>query len=69
MITKLYGYSAEQTLKLPPGRAATLRAEAGGPALELRRQYYLGAGSLAEVSVSLHPGDRFSYSTVLNRRN
>ena len=22
MITKLYGYSAEQTLKLPPGRAA-----------------------------------------------
>ncbi|MFQ8432017.1 GntR family transcriptional regulator [Amaricoccus sp. W119] len=58
-----------QAVSLPPARAATLRAEAGGPALELRRQYYLGAGSLAEVSVSLHPGDRFSYSTVLNRRN
>lgn len=58
-----------KAVALPAPQAGALRAETGSAAMELRRQYFLSAGSLAEVSVSLHPGDRFSYSTSLRRQS
>lgn len=57
-----------RAVPVPEALASPLRAEAGTAALELRRQYLLSPGSLAEVSVSVHPGDRFAYSTRLTRR-
>jgi DNA-binding GntR family transcriptional regulator len=57
-----------RAIGIPAPLAAELRAERASAALELRRQYLLSPGSLAEVSVSVHPGDRFTYSTRLSRR-
>lgn len=38
-------------------------------ALEIRRQYLLSSNELAEVSISLHPADRFKYSTRITRQS
>lgn len=39
----------------------------GDPSLEIIRRYYLPGNDLVEVSVSIHPGDRFAYVTRMAR--
>lgn len=53
---------------VPDRVAAALKAEAGSHALAIRRQYILGPNTMAEVSLSIHPADRYSYATLLRRR-
>lgn len=57
-----------RAVPVPPDLAGPLRAVEGSAALEVRRQYVFGPGTLAEISLSIHPGDRFAYSTRLTRR-
>jgi DNA-binding GntR family transcriptional regulator len=47
--------------------AAALRSPVGAPALKIVRRYFDAAGELFEVSVSVHPADRFSVSMRLQR--
>jgi len=56
-----------QACFVPDELAGTLNAEAGSPALRIIRRYYDAAGWLFEVSVSVHPADRFSYRMRLRR--
>lgn len=68
-----HGYVTEirQTVRavgVPAALSQKLAADAGAHALEFVRQYYDQAGALIEVSISLQPADRFSYTTVLHRR-
>jgi DNA-binding GntR family transcriptional regulator len=58
-----------RALPVRPALAERLKTDAGAAALEVRRQYVISPGTLAEVSVSIHPGDRFAYSTRLTRRD
>ncbi len=44
--------------------AVTLGSEPGSPGLLVVRKYFASNDELFEVAVSLHPGDRFSYSTT-----
>ena len=53
---------------VPSHVAAALKAAAGSHALAIRRQYILNPNSLVEVSLSIHPADRYSYATRLKRR-
>ena len=53
---------------VPEALAKPLRAPAGDHALEIRRQYFLSPSTLIEITVSVHPADRFSYSTRLKRQ-
>ena len=53
---------------VPQRIADKVRADAGSHALEIRRQYFQSAGALVEVSLSVHPADRFSYSMRLARQ-
>ncbi|WP_338665274.1 GntR family transcriptional regulator [Pararoseomonas sp. SCSIO 73927] len=53
---------------IPEGEVAeALQAEPGGHALEITRRYIDPAGIPLAVTVSLHPAERFSYSTRLRR--
>jgi GntR family transcriptional regulator len=47
--------------------ARKLRMEAGASALKIVRRYFDADGELFEVSVSVHPADRFSVSMRLRR--
>ena len=47
--------------------AEPLKTVAGAHALSIRRQYLFASSELAEVSLSVHPADRFRYSTRLRR--
>jgi GntR family transcriptional regulator len=47
--------------------AARLDAKAGGPALLITRRYFAPGRRLVELSVSLHPADRFRYAMTLRR--
>ncbi|MGE8472769.1 MAG: UTRA domain-containing protein, partial [Paraburkholderia hospita] len=47
--------------------AELLRVEAGTAALEIVRRYLDSSGVAFEVSVSLHPAERFSVSMRLKR--
>lgn len=47
--------------------AEALKADGGSPGLEVRRQYLLSPSTLAEISISVYPGPRFTYSTRLTR--
>jgi GntR family transcriptional regulator len=47
--------------------AAHLKAKAKSPALRTIRLYYDTAGRLLEVSDSVHPGQRFSYSMTITK--
>jgi DNA-binding GntR family transcriptional regulator len=53
---------------VPEHQAEELRAKEGSYALEIVRKYYFTAHDLAEVSVSLHPADRFAYTVRLTRQ-
>jgi DNA-binding GntR family transcriptional regulator len=50
-----------------PVLAKALRLAIGTPALKIVRRYFDAAGELFEVSVSVHPADRFSVSMRLQR--
>jgi len=53
---------------LTEDQAAALDTQPSALALEIRRQYLLSSNELAEVSLSLHPADRFKYSTRITRQ-
>ncbi|MDX2159289.1 MAG: GntR family transcriptional regulator [Hyphomicrobiaceae bacterium] len=47
--------------------ARLLEAEPGEPALKFTRRYYVTGRRLVELSVSIHPADRFSYHMTIRR--
>jgi DNA-binding GntR family transcriptional regulator len=71
MLERVYGVhigridQAIDAVALSRRHAKLLRAAAGGPALRAVRRYYDPNGRLFELSIALHPGDRFSYVTSL----
>lgn len=54
---------------VPPHLADKLKAKAGSPALKIVRHYLDGAGEAFEVSVTIHPADRFTFSMRLLREH
>ncbi|WP_322045201.1 GntR family transcriptional regulator [Paraburkholderia sp. J67] len=54
-------------LILPPEMAARLAVDAGTAALRVVRQYLDASGKTFEVSVTVHPAERFSISMRLQR--
>lgn len=71
-VNQSYVMEIRQTVRavgVPEALSKKLAADAGAHALEFVRQYYDQTGTLIEVSVSLQPADRFSYTTVLHRRS
>ena len=67
-IEKLTGVSAAtvtqdiQALAADAATAKALEIEEGAPVLQILRCYIDNKGSVFEISVSHHPGDRFAYS-------
>jgi GntR family transcriptional regulator len=62
--------SVEQEIRaitLSKTEAAALEVAPKAPALWIRRQYRNRYGQLVEQATSIHPADRFSYSTTLRR--
>lgn len=53
---------------VPTAIAESLHATAGAYALSIRRQYLFASNEMAEVSLSIHPADRYRYSTRLLRQ-
>lgn len=49
--------------------AEPLKAAPGAHALAIRRQYLFSSNEMAEVSFSIHPADRYSYTTRLMRQD
>jgi DNA-binding GntR family transcriptional regulator len=47
--------------------ARLLEAEPGGPALKFTRRYFVTGRRLVELSVSIHPADRFHYHMTIRR--
>jgi DNA-binding GntR family transcriptional regulator len=47
--------------------ADALQAEAGSPALMIVRRYFDAAGHVFEITVTIHPAERFTFSMELNR--
>jgi DNA-binding GntR family transcriptional regulator len=56
-----------QAVSLPKALAEELRAEAGSPALKITRRYLDSADAMFEVSVTIHPADRFTFSMQMER--
>ena len=52
---------------LPAALAPVLEAKAGAPGLEVIRRYEDSAGEIVEMSVSVHPADRFTVTMRLTR--
>lgn len=52
---------------MPAHLAGELKAEVGSPALKITRRYFDAAGELLEVSRSVHPANRFTFSMEMNR--
>ena len=52
---------------MPASLAAALGAKAGSAGLEIMRRYDDTAGETIEISVSVHPADRFTVVTRLTR--
>ncbi len=52
---------------VPKALAEELKAEAGSPALKIVRRYLDSANEAFEISVSVHPAGRFTFSTELSR--
>lgn len=47
--------------------AGLLAARTGAPALRITRRYFAAGRRLIEVSISIHPADRFSYAMTIKR--
>lgn len=56
-----------EAVQIARERSDDLGAEAGSPALRITRHYLDAADQVFEISVSLHPADRFKFSMDLNR--
>jgi GntR family transcriptional regulator len=56
-----------QAVLIPKKLAAELNVEAGTPALKIVRHYIDPAGEAFEISVTVHPADRFTFSLRLRR--
>lgn len=56
-----------EAVTVPREHAEALRAEAGSPALRITRHYIDAADVVFEISVSLHPADRFKFSMEMTR--
>lgn len=56
-----------RAMAVPEVLAGPLGAGEGTPALEIRRQYFDAAGQVFEVSVTVHPADRFAVAMRLQR--
>lgn len=54
-------------VSLSPELADALQAEVGAPALRITRRYFDAAGEVFEITSSVHPADRFSFSMELSR--
>jgi GntR family transcriptional regulator len=46
--------------------ATLLRVPPGGPGLSVQRQYFSTQNEIFEVSLSVHPGDRYHYTMQLD---
>lgn len=55
-------------LAMPPEIAKALDVEPDKPALMTRRRYYAGGDTPFEISLSIHPGDRYAYTQRLHRK-
>lgn len=58
-----------RAIGVPAALAPLLGVAADAHALEFIRQYFDQARELFQVAVSIHPGERSSYSTVLKRQS
>ena len=58
-----------RAIGVPAELAAALGVMVDAHALEFRRQYFDQAGELFQVAISIHPGDRSAYTTVLKRQS
>jgi DNA-binding GntR family transcriptional regulator len=54
-------------MAMPPEIAKALDVEPDKPALMTRRRYYSGGDMPFEISLSIHPGDRYAYTQRLHR--
>jgi len=54
---------------VPKEHAAALGAKANSPALLITRRYFGSGGRLMEVTLNLHPADRFMYSMRLKKED
>jgi len=52
-------------IPMPAALAPRLRVPVGSPALRIERRYFAQAADPVEIAISIHPGDRFSYSMTL----
>ena len=50
---------------MPASLAPRLGVEPGSPALRIERRYFAHQADPVEIAISIHPGDRFSYSMTL----
>lgn len=72
-ITELYGETADSTQidiyagQIPAAIAGSLDIKAGSPALNVIRRYSNAQGRMFEVTVSVHPAQRHTYSFLLKR--
>ena len=56
-----------RAIAMPAALAKPLAAEARSPALEVTRRYLDAAGTAVEISITVHPADRFTLSSRLTR--
>ena len=54
-------------IKLSRLLAKRLHEHAGDPALRTRRRYFDAAGHIYQASISIHPGEHFTYSMSVSR--
>lgn len=73
MIERRFGETlleVEQVIEstvLDESQAGTFALAAGAPALRIIRRYFATGRRLIEVSINLHPADRFSYAMTIRR--
>ncbi len=73
LIEEVYGETVAEigqriaAISVPASAAEALGVAAGVPALQIVRRYFGAAGKAFEVSVSIHPADRFTYAMRIRR--
>ena len=73
LIEDLFGVSIVEVhqeiaaVLVPPDLAATLKVEAGSPALRVQRAYTTSNAEIAQVTVNIHPASRFRHSMTMRR--
>lgn len=56
-----------EAVSMPASLAEELKAETGSPALRITRRYIDASGEVFEISRTIHPGNRFTFSLEMNR--